>query len=407
MAVTWGEANRWGVLATAGIAVILSLSTWFSTTAITADLVRVWAIDATESGWLTNAVQIGFVCGALTSSVLALADRFRPQRIMAAAAVVCAASNAGLLIAQGLESALILRFLTGAALAGVYPPAMKFVATWFKSGRGLALGAMVGALTVGSASPHLLRGLGQGLDWQLVIAASSAASLIAALMMLLALPDGPYPFQSARIRLRHVGRIFTNRPAMLANFGYFGHMWELYAMWGWFMAYAAASAKAGASVLGGNASILAFMAIALGGPGCVLAGALSDRIGRCLTTSIMMAVSGGCALAIGFVFDGPGWLFTGIAMLWGLTIVADSAQFSAAVTELSEPETVGSMLAFQMGTGFSITVLTIWLVPHIAEWLGGWQWAFLILVPGPILGIVAMMSLRRLPEARRMASGRR
>ena len=161
--------------------------------------------------------------------------------------------------------------MTGAALAGVYPPAMKFIATWFKTGRGLALGAMVGALTIGSASPHLLRGMGGAFDWQIVIVCSSAASLIAALIMWIALRDGPHQFQSARVDFRQFGRIFSNKPAMLANFGYFGHMWELYAMWGWFMAYAAAAASAGNSVFDGNASILAFSAIALGGPGCVLA----------------------------------------------------------------------------------------------------------------------------------------
>lgn len=398
--------KRWAQLGWAVVPVILTFSTWFSTAAVAPELTAAWRLTAPQSGWLTNAVQIGFVTGALASSLLALGDIWRLQRLMAGSAAVAALANAFLVLEPGYEAAIAARFLTGAALAGIYPPAMKYVATWFVAGRGLALGVMVGALTVGSAAPHLLRGIGADLAWQEVLLATSLGCVISA-AILLTLRDGPHPFTATRIDLRQFGRIFANRPAMLANVGYFGHMWELYAMWGWFLAYANAALAAGNPVFAGNASLLAFAVIAFGGPGCVLGGLLSDRIGRCLSTSLMMAVSGGCAVLIGLFFNGPAPIFAAIAFLWGLTVVADSAQFSTAVTELSDRHLVGSMLAFQMGIGFAITAFTIWLVPQIAEWLGSWRWTFLVLAPGPAVGIAAMLVLWRHPAARRMSNGLR
>lgn len=400
------KSSRWTALSFAGFAVILALSTWFSATAITPELIQEWGLSAEQAGWLTNAVQIGFVCGALGSSLLSIADVVRLQRLMAASAIVAAISNATLLLALGLEWAIVARFMTGVSLAGIYPPAMKYIATWFKTGRGLALGVMVGALTVGSAAPHLVRGLGASIAWQSVIIVSSLACLAAGIIIL-TLKDGPYPFASARVDLRQFGRVVRNRPAMLANFGYFGHMWELYAMWGWFLAYVSASIADGNNVFAGNASMLVFAAIALGGPGCVLGGLLSDKIGRCHTTIAMLLISGSCAVLVGVFFDGPSWMFAIVALVWGLTVVADSAQFSAAVTELSDPKLVGSMLAFQMGVGFAITVFAIWLVPQVADWLGGWRWTFLVLAPGPIFGIASMSLLRRHPAAEAMAGGRK
>lgn len=401
------DDRRWLALALAGTAVVLTLSTWFSTTAVTPDLTADWGLSTNQVGWLTNAVQIGFVVGALISSVLALADNFRMQNLMAVAAILTAVANAALLLEPGIEGAIIARFFTGAGLACVYPPAMKFIATWFQHGRGLALGAMVGSLTLGSAAPHLLRGMGASVSWEWVIVATSISCVIAAGIMKLALNDGPFQFSSARVDPRQFAQIFRNRAAMLANFGYFGHMWELYAMWGWILAYAAAAIENGTNILAGNASLLAFAVIAAGTPGCILGGVLADRIGRCLTTIIMLICSGTCAVLIGFFFDGPAWLFALVAIIWGATSVADSAQFSAAVTELADRQLVGTMLAFQMGVGFAITVFTIWLTPIFADWLGNLQWSFLLLVPGPIFAVLAMVILRTLPESAAMAGGRR
>ncbi len=392
-------------LALAGLAVVLSMTTWFSATAVVPELTRDWALGPSAAAWLTNGVQAGFVAGALVSSLLALADVWPLTRLMAGAALLAAAANAALLLEPGVTGAVAARFVTGAALAGVYPPAMKFIATWFLRGRGLAMGTLVGALTLGSALPHLVRAAGAGLDWRVVVAVTSLAALASAAIFATALREGPHAFARGRVDLRQVGAILRNRPAMLANLGYFGHMWELYAMWGWFLAYASAAAAAGGWDL--NASLLAFAVVAMGAPGCVAAGWLADRIGRCATTAVALALSGSCALLAGVVFEASPGLFVALALLWGLTIVADSAQFSAAVTELSEPGQVGAALAFQMGVGFAITIFTIWLMPLVAEALGGWRWTFLVLAPGPLVGLAAMLALRARPEAVRLAGGRR
>ena len=398
-----GEGNRWAALAVTGAALILAMTTWFSATAVIPELVRAWSLSPSEASWLTSAVQLGFVAGALTSSLLSIPDIVPLTRLMALAALGAALANGALLLEPGYPLTLLARFLTGAALAGIYPPAMKFVSTWFRTGRGLALGIMVGALTLGSALPHLVRAGGAGMPWQVVVGATSLASLLAVAIFALALREGPYPFARATVDPRQIGAILRNRPVMLANLGYFGHMWELYAVWGWFLAYATA-ATGGWS---GNASLLAFALVALGAPGSVLAGLMAERVGRCLTASAMMAISGSCAVLIGFAFDGPPALFLVVAVLWGLTVVSDSAQFSTAVTELAPPSQVGSALAFQMGTGFAITILSIWLVPVLAEALGSWRWTFLVLVPGPVIGTFAMLALRRDPAAAHLALGRR
>lgn len=396
--------RRWRVLAITAVAVVLSLMSWFSATAVINDLSRAWNLDTATAGWLTNAVQLGFVTGAILSSLLAISDIVPLPRLMAGSALLAAISSAVLLVEPGFAGAVVARFVTGAALAGVYPPAMKFIATWFRTGRGVAMGAMVGALTLGSAGPHLVRAVGQVLPWETVIAVTAICCLLSAVIFL-GLREGPHAFARARVDPRQVAAIIRNRPVMLANFGYFGHMWELYAMWGWILAYAVAASESG--VFFGNASLLAFAVVAMGAPGCLLGGFLSDRIGRCHTTALMMAVSGLCALAIGFLFDGPAILFLAVALIWGLTVVADSAQFSAAVSELSDASYVGSSLAFQMGVGFAITTVTIWLVPVLAEMSGSWRWTFLVLVPGPFLGVVSMLALRRMPEAAKIANGLR
>ena len=263
------------------------------------------------------------------------------------------------------------------------------------------MGIMVGALTLGSALPHLIAALGIGANANSVIVASSVCAVVSALILAL-LPEGPFPFARTRFDPRQISGVLRNRAVMLANLGYFGHMWELYAMWGWILAYAAAS-----PAWGWNGSILAFAVIAMGAPGCVIAGVAAEKFGRCATTSAAMMVSGICAILLGLSFDGATWVLVAIALLWGLTVVADSAQFSAAVSELSDQTQVGSALAFQMGVGFAITMVTIWLVPTIAEMAGSWRWSFLILAPGPLIGTWAMLRLRRLPEAARIANGRR
>ncbi|MDX8458878.1 MFS transporter [Mesorhizobium humile] len=401
------DSERWRVLSLLCLAVVLSLTTWFSATAILPELKQELALGASAEAWLTNGVQVGFVIGALAASLVNLPDLVRLGRLMAAAALVAALANATLLLHPGPGGVIAARIATGAALAGVYPPALKLVATWFTRDRGLALGAVIGALTVGSALPHLFRAVSTALDWQPVVAAASMATAAGALLFLLFAKEGPYPFGKAVFEPSRIGQVFREKPLLLANLGYLGHMWELYAMWAWLLAYTRAAFEAQAIGTAATASLATFLVVASGILGCLLGGYLSDRIGRTVTTAGMMLVSGGCALLMGFLFTGPLWLFMLVAIVWGVSVVGDSAQFSAAVTELADRRFVGTALSVQLGLGFALTVLAIWLTPRFADFIGGWRWAFLLLVPGPVLGAAAMLWLRNLPESVKMAGGLR
>lgn len=395
----------WRMAAILTVAVILSMTTWFSATAILPQLVVCWQLTSFEQTWMTNAVQLGFVVGALALSFFNLPDIAPLRLLMGIAAALAAAFNLGLLVAPSAGWAIILRLLTGIALAGVYPPALKLVATWFVRGRGLAMGALIGGLTLGSAFPHLLRALMGSFDWTYVVAAASGLTIIGAIVFLALVHEGPYPFSRAVFDPRQLGRVVRNRPVMLANLGYFGHMWELYAVWGWFLAFAS-SAGATAGMSPADVSLLVFAMVASGFVGCVAGGYLADRLGRTSTTSLMMAVSAFCAATIGLTVGGPLWLFVLVAVVWGASIVGDSAQFSAMTTEVGDADLVGTALAFQLGIGFALTIVSLSIVPMIANAIG-WQWAFVVLVPGPVVGIIAMQGLRRRPEAERIAAGRR
>jgi MFS family permease len=399
--------HRWSMLAMLCFAVVLSFSCWFSATAIAPELKRAWALSESAAAWLTNGVQIGFVVGALLASFFNLPDLIRMNRLMAGSAVLAALSNAAMLLEPGPAGAVFCRMVTGFALAGVYPPALKLVSTWFISGRGLALAGVIGAITTGSSLPHLFRGMSSAVDWHSVVLLSSGATLAGAVILLLFTREGPYPFGKALFDPRQIGRVLKDRDLLLVNAGYLGHMWELYAMWAWLLAYLTAALDKGGADVSGNASLLTFIAVASGVLGCFAGGILSDRFGRTATTAGMMIVSGTCALAIGFVFDGPFWLLALVVIAWGISIIGDSAQFSAAVTELADRNYVGTALSLQMGMGFALTILMIWLMPHIADWLGGWRWTFASLAIGPAIGAFAMLVLRRRPEAKRLAGGRR
>ncbi|GLQ56206.1 MFS transporter [Devosia nitrariae] len=395
----------WRTLAILVVAVILPMTTWFSATAVLPQLTEYWALSSDMRTWMTNGVQLGFVVGALSLSLVSLPDIAPLRLLMAIAAALAGVANLGLLVAPSPEWAVGCRILTGVALAGVYPPALKLVATWFQRGRGLAMGALIGGLTFGSAVPHLLRALSQGVSWSYVVVGSSVLTFIGAIIFLLRAREGPYPFSRAVFDPRQIGRVLRNRGVALANLGYFGHMWELYAMWGWFLAFAGAG-FGGGMLSASQLSLLVFAVIATGVLGCLLGGVLADRIGRTATTALMMITSGACALLIGLVFTGPFWLFVVVALIWGISVIGDSAQFSAMTTEVGDSDLVGTALAFQLGIGFALTMVSLTLVPIIADAVG-WRWAFLVLVPGPLLGTAAMLVLRVLPESARIAQGRR
>lgn len=387
------DRGRWRALAVLATSMVLSMATWFSASAIVPQLRERWGLGDTAAAWLTIAVQVGFVVGALLSALLTLSDRLRPVVVLAGGAMVAAAANLGLLAVDGAGGAIALRLVTGAALAGVYPPAMKAMATWFRADRGVALGVMVGALTVGSALPHLVNGLG-GLSVTVVIVATSASTVVGGLLALTVAP-GPHSFPVAPFRPRQVLDVLGHRPTRLATLGYVGHMWELYALWAWVVVFLGASFDRTGFDVPAAAPLGAFAVIGIGGLGCVVGGRIADRRGRATATRISLAASGVAAVVAGLTFGAPPWVTLVVALWWGFWVVADSAQFSTIVTEVADQRFVGTALAVQLASGFALTVVTIWLVP-VVERLVTWRWAFLLLVPGPLLGYLAMGRLRRL-----------
>ena len=390
-------------LAWIALAALLALTLWFSASAVGPQLAESWALSSGEVAWLTLTVQLGFVVGAFGIAATGLADLLPARRLFIASALVGAGVNGALVFLDGAQVPLAfgLRFLTGVALAGVYPSALKVMSGWFAASRGMALGALVGALTVGSAVPHLIRGI--GLEWQGVILGASFLTVGAAVIMTFVVEDGPYDTTPPPFSWRLVGAVVTNRGVRLSTYGYLGHMWELYAMWTWTAAFLAASAvAAGAGT--GWVPTATFLVIAIGGPGSWLAGVLADRYGRTIVAGGAMAVSGSCALLTPLIFGASPWLVFGLFLVWGFTVVPDSAQFSTMVTETADDELRGTALTLQTGLGFLLTLVTIRGVPVIAE-SAGWQWAFPWLAVGPALGVAAMVVLRRSPLRAKLAGG--
>jgi MFS family permease len=397
--------SRWKALIFISLALLLGMSPWFSASALIPELQREWSLSDAGVSWLTLAVQLGFVFGTLISSLVNLPDILNPRLLMTLATVGAAGVNAALALwADGSGAAISLRFATGMFLAGVYPPAMKVLSTWFRSSRGLAIGILIAALTVGKASPYLINALAMP-DWRSSVLLVSGVAMTGAVLLMLFVSDGPCALPPARFDFRQAGKVFSNRGVRLANFGYFGHMWELYAMWTWVPVMIHTSLAAG-----GQSARLAewgsFLVIGAGALGCVVAGKAADRVGRTLVTSIAMVISGICCLLVGFLFHAsPAALLT-LTAIWGAAVVADSAQFSTCITELGDPQYLGTALTLQTCLGFLLTMASMRLIPFLVG-LVGWEYAFASLAVGPVFGVVSMLRLRRLPEAARIAHGRR
>jgi MFS family permease len=392
--VTTSIAPAWKMLGVVSLAQFLGMTLWFSATAVTPLLVDEFHISETHAAWLTMAVQAGFVAGTLVTALSNIADVMNSRTLMFAGSLAGAAANAAVLLAPNGGTVIGLRFVTGASLALVYPPAMKIAAGWFRDGRGFALGLLIGALTLGKAFPHLLSAV-FGTEWRAPMLLASGLAAVGGVLVLAIVRDGPHVAATAPFDPHAIRRVLSIRGARLAMFGYLGHMWELYAMWTWVFVFAATSlTDSGVDNVAAASSLAAFLAIGSGAVGCVVAGYVADRLGKARIAMWAMLGSGACAALTVVVYGGsPIWLYL-LVMVWGFAVVADSAQFSALVSEYAPRELVGTALTLQTCVGFLLTMVTIEMLPRVADYVG-WRWASLLLVPGPLLGAVAMLRLRK------------
>jgi len=385
------EANR--ALAMVSFAVLLASSTWFSGTAAVPSLRQAWGLGEGESAWLTISVQLGFITGTFLYSLLNLADRFNARRVFFTSALLGAGFNLGFAwLADGLGAGVALRFLTGVTLAGVYPVAMKIVAMWFRSGLGWRLGVLVGALTLGTASPYLIRAVGTRLDWRALVATASLSAVAGGALMLLGVGDGPFLKTRARFDYSMAFKVFRHRQFRYTAFGYFGHMWELYAFWSLSAFYLGARFQGEASDWPGLIPALAFLTIGVGALGCAGGGWVSRSAGERKVALVSLVVSAACSALSGLAFSLPAAPLMVFILVWGVFVVSDSPQFSALAAKHAPPEYTGTALTIQNGIGFAITTVSIQLLPIVARAVG-WRWAFTFLAIGPVVGAYFMSRL--------------
>lgn len=399
--------SKWSSITLLVICEAMALSLWFSATAIIPVLRLEFAIDDTRASLFSSIVAVGYVAGTLGSAILGLADRLHPRHFFMASALVAAGANAAILLFDPTSSVVIaLRFVTGMCMAGLYPIGMKIASTWAKGDSGYLIGVLVGGLTFGAAVPHLFNAVGS-LDWRFTLFVASVFAATGGLLINF-VELGPAHGKVPPFNPAAVLRAWTNKSIRLANFGYFGHLWELYAMWSWIALFLHASFAAtlgyGDAGVELYANLATFAVIGAGALSSLLVGLFADRFGRTMITATVMILSGTCALSVGFLYGGNVWLVVALCLVWGAVVVPDAPQTSACIIELSDRSYVGTMLTVQTCVGFMLTMIPIHLIPQMVDAFG-WRYAFAPLAIGPFLGALAMWRLREQPDAIKLASG--
>lgn len=388
------------ILAAGSILLILLNSTWFSATAIIGQAYPVWHIDQSVSAWVSIGTQWGFAVGAILVSLSGISDIIPDRLLILVSSVGAAVANFSLLHVGSPAGAIAARVVTGFFVAGIYPPWIKLISTWYKDRRGLAVGILVGALNIGEGLPFFINVLGN-LNWHVVVMSTSIATISGGIATWILVVEGPYPFSQGKLDVRQIVRVLRTRSAMLSTAGYVGHMWELYAALAWFFPFTEAVMPSHGIGSPKAASLVTFAVFVAGGIATWTCGGIGDRFGREEVAIAMMLLSACCCLLIGPASSLPQWAFIAMAIIWGYAVIGDSVQFSALITEYAPGDCVGTALTLQMAAGFFLSGATIWLVPVIRSFVG-WQMTFAFLAIGPLAGIIAMR--RSIRERRHVPS---
>ncbi len=394
------------ILIIISVSLLLSLTVWFSANAIVSQLESLWTLTETDLALFSMILIFGFVLGGIISAIFNLSDIVDSTNFYSLYGILAGISNLTAIFAPNFAWFLFLRFMTGFFLAGVYPTAMKLMASWFKESRGLALGILLGALTVGSGFPYVFNLTGFP-DWKILMTISSVFAFFGALLVFFLIQEGPHISRGARFKISNIKRMWSKKSVRLANLAYFGHMWELYAFWVWIPIFLKESfllvnPSRDPTIFFSLSTFLVFL---MGAIGNIFGGRIADKIGRTGFNIIMLGMSGLSSIVIGFFYQNPiGSLV--ISLIWGLTVVPDSPQFSVMITELGDPAYLGTTLTMQTTIGFGISIISIRLLPIFVN-LVGWSLGFTLLIIGPLIGIISLFILRKEPDSIKIANGKK